>query len=66
MIVSDHQLSEIITEFRRALDKRPPESFCQVSPRAVAVALHHFERLQQARQEAAGSPDAYEVTGNEQ
>lgn len=44
------QLAEIIEQFRIALDKRKPSSMCQVSPRAMAVALAHFEELQRDRQ----------------
>jgi hypothetical protein len=48
--LTDTQLRDIIEQFRLALDKRPPDSMCQVSPRAMAVALAHFEELQRDRQ----------------
>ena len=44
------QLNDIIEQFRIALDKRPPDAMCQVSPRAMAVALAHFEELKRDRE----------------
>ena len=43
--ISDQQLNDVIEQFRIALDKRKPDCMCQVSPRAMAVALHHFEEF---------------------
>lgn len=50
MPISDMQLNDIIEQFRTALDKRPPDCMCQVSPRAMAVALAHFEEMKRDRQ----------------
>ena len=43
--MTPEQLNDIIDQFRLAMDKRHPDSMCQVSPRALAVALHHFEGM---------------------
>jgi len=48
--ISDNELNDIIEQFRIALDKRPPDAMCQVSPRAMAVALAHFEELKRDRE----------------
>ena len=50
MTISDNELNDIIEQFRIALDKRPPDAMCQVSPRAMAVALAHFEELKRDRE----------------
>lgn len=50
MPLTDLQLDDIIEQFRLALDKRKPDSMCQVSPRAMVVALAHFEELKRDRQ----------------
>lgn len=47
--MSDAQLKDIIEQFRLAADKRRPESMCQVSPRALLVALAHFESMARER-----------------
>ena len=48
--LTDSQLNDVIEQFTIALDKRKPDCMCQVSPRAIAVALHHFEELKRDRQ----------------
>lgn len=49
--LTDQQLDDVIEQFRIALDKRKPDCMCQVSPRAMAVALHHFEELKREREQ---------------
>lgn len=48
--ITNQQLDDVLEQFRIALDKRKPDCMCQVSPRAMAVALHHFEELKRDRQ----------------
>lgn len=47
--ITDQQLDDVIEQFTIALDKRKPDCMCQVSPRAMAVALRHFEDLKRER-----------------
>ena len=49
--ISDQQLNDVIQQFQLALDRRKPDCMCQVSPRAMAVALHHFEELKREREQ---------------
>lgn len=59
--MTPEQLDDIIEQFTIALDKRRPDAMCQVSPRAMAVALHHFQELhrdQELSREAARSRDS--------
>ena len=51
MSLTDAQLNDVIEQFRIALDKRKPDCMCQVSPRAMGVALHHFEELKREREQ---------------
>ena len=48
MILTDAQLKDIIEQFEAALDHRPPAAMCQVSPRALAVALAYFKSMGRA------------------
>ena len=48
--ITDQQLDDVIEQFTIALDKRKPDCMCQVSPRAMAVALHYFEEIKRDRQ----------------
>ena len=50
MTITDQQLNDVIEQFQLALDRRKPDCMCQVSPRAMVVALHHFEELKRDRQ----------------
>lgn len=50
--MTDQQLDDVIEQFRIALDKRKPDCMCQVSPRAMVVALQHFEELKREREQS--------------
>ena len=50
MTITDQQLNDVIEQFQLALDRRKPDCMCQVSPRAMVVALHHFKELKRDRQ----------------
>lgn len=58
IVLTDMQLKDVIEQFEAAVDKRYPDAMCQVSPRAMTVALAHFHQLKADRERESAAFDS--------